>query len=482
MDEQVEPLVRTDPADRASTPVTKRGTRLGRVILLLVLAAAAVGGWYWWTHRHTDSSTAATIQGGSRRSAAGPQSVGVATVGKGDIRVVINALGTVTPLATVNVKTQLNGYLTEVGFKEGQLVQKGDFLAQIDPRPYQVALEQAQGTLAHDTGLLQQAQTNLKRYQTLGRQDSIAQQQVDDQRYLVAQYTGTVQTDQAAIDAAKLNLTYARIVAPIAGRVGLRKVDPGNYVSTSDTTPIVVITQLQPMSVLFAVPEDSLPAIQAARKDSGKLSVDAYDRNNTRQLATGELTTLDNQIDTTTGTVTLRAVFDNGDTALYPNQFVNVRLLVNTLKDVIRVPVQAVQRGEPGTFVYVVGADNKVTVRKIVVGPVDGTYQLVSSGLDAGERVVTDGTDRLRDGVTVTVPAAGGRGQGQGGQGQGGQGQASDKGQRQPRGTQHARDGAAQPSDAGDTRRSSVAGQGGAPAAEQRPAAQQPAAQRPNGQ
>jgi multidrug efflux system membrane fusion protein len=382
---------------------------VGRLITtLLVLGAGLGGGWYWWSHRAAQNpGTAQNIRpgGGGRGALSAPQPVGAATVDKGDIRIILNELGTVTPLATVTVKTQLNGQLVDVGFKEGQLVNKNDFLAQIDPRPYQVTLEQTQGQLAHDQGLLQQAQTNLKRFQTLGRQDSIAQQQVDDQRFLVTQDIGLVQSDQAAVDSANLNLTYAHIIAPVAGKVGLRQVDPGNYVQTSDTSGIVVITQMQPISVIFSVPEDNLPDIIQQLHSGNSLAVEAYDRANTRKLATGQLGTLDNQIDTTTGTLKLRAIFANPDEMLYPNQFVNARLLVSTMQAVVRVPVAAVQRGEPGTFVYVINANNTVSVRPVKVGPVDDGYQAVLSDLQPGDRVVVDGTDRLRDGATVTVPA-----------------------------------------------------------------------------
>ncbi len=413
MDEQVgPPQARTDPARPSPATPQESRSRVGRLLWLLLILAVGAGGWFWWAH-HTSLAPGTAQTAAPAGSQLPPQPVGAATIDKGDIRVILNELGTVTPLATVIVKTQLNGPLTEVGFKEGQVVQKGDFLAQIDPRPYQVTLEQTQGQLAHDQGLLQQAQTNLKRYQTLGRQDSIAQQQVDDQKFLVAQYTGTVQTDQAAIDSAKLNLAYAHIIAPVAGQVGLRQVDPGNYVQTSDTSGIVVITQMQPISVVFSVPEDNLPDIIQQRASGRTLTVEAYDRANTHLLATGELTTLDNQIDTTTGTLKLRATFANPDELLYPNQFVNARLLVNTMKDTIRVPVPAVQRGEPGTFVYLISANNTVSVRPIKVGPVDGAFQAVLSGLNAGDRVVTDGTDRLRDGAAVVVPAAAGAGPGQ---------------------------------------------------------------------
>jgi multidrug efflux system membrane fusion protein len=320
----------------------------------------------------------------------------------------LNELGTVTSLDTVTIQTQINGQLQEIGFKEGQVVHKGDFLAQIDPRPYQAALEQAQGTLAHDQGLLAQAQSDLKRYETLGRRDYIAQQQLDDQRFLVQQYTGTVQTDQGTVDNAKLNLVYCHIVSPIDGVVGLRLVDLGNYVQTTSTTGLVVITQMQPISVLFTVPEDNLPDIIQRVRTGATLSVEAYDRSNTHHLATGHLGTLDNLIDTTTGTLKLRAMFANPDEMLYPNQFVNARLLVDTMHDTVRVPVPAVQRGEPGTFVYVINPDNTVSVRPIKVGPVDDGYQAVLSGLKSGERVVTDGTDRLRDGAQVSLPAQNG--------------------------------------------------------------------------
>ena len=415
MDERVDRTeADVEPAPLSRETRVTRPPRLRRLVIPVVLVAAGLGiGWYWWAHRAPQpASRGATAQ-------AAPQPVGAATIDKGDIRIVLNELGTVTPLATVTVKTQINGQLVDVAFKEGQVVKKGDFLAQIDPRPFQVTLEQAQGQLAHDQGLLQQAQTNLKRFQTLGRQDSIAQQQVDDQRYLVAQDIGTVQSDQAQVDSANLNLTYCHIVSPIEGQIGLRQVDAGNYVQTSDANGVVVITQMQPISVIFSVPEDNLPDIIQRLHTGATLSVEAYDRANVRKLATGQLGTLDNQIDTTTGTLKLRAMFDNPDELLYPNQFVNARLLVNTMQDTVRVPVPAVQRGEPGTFVYVINANNTVSVRPVKLGPTDGGYAAVLSGLQPGDRVVTDGTDRLRDGAAVTVPAPGqatGQGQGRAGQ------------------------------------------------------------------
>jgi multidrug efflux system membrane fusion protein len=399
MDERVdrpEPQLEPAPLSRESPAVRRHSRVRGVIVFLILLGLAAGGGWYFW-HRHTTA-------GAARTAKTPPQPVGAATVDKGDIRILLNELGTVTSLGMVTITTQISGQLTEVAFTEGQLVKKGDFLAQIDPRPYQAALDQAIGTLARDQGLLDQARTNLKRFQTLGKQDSIAQQQVDDQRFLVAQDTGTVQTDQGTVDNARLNLAYCHIVSPVDGQVGLRLVDPGNYVQASSTTGIVTITQMQPISVLFSVPEDNLPDIIQRVRSGATLGVEAYDRANVRLLATGRLGTLDNQIDTTTGTVKLRALFDNPDEMLYPNQFVNARLLVNTMKDTIRVPVQAVQRGEPGTYAYVIDAANTVSVRPLKVGPTDGGFMAVLSGLQPGEKVVTDGTDRLRDGAAVTVP------------------------------------------------------------------------------
>jgi membrane fusion protein, multidrug efflux system len=430
MDERVDrPGPHLDPAPLSRQTRVARRSRLRVGFIWLVLVASVAGiGWYLWTHHQ-----AAPSGGQGRAGQAPPQPVGAATIDKGDIRIMLNELGTVTSLDTVTVLTQISGQLTEVAYKESQVVKKGDFLVQIDPRPYQAALEQAQGTLAHDQGLLDQAKADLQRFVTLGRQDSIAQQQLDDQRYLVQQYTGTVLTDQGTVDNAKLNLAYCHIVSPIDGQVGLRLVDAGNYVQTSGTTGLVVITQMQPISVLFSVPEDNLPDIIQRWRSGATLTVEAYDRANSRLLATGQLATLDNQIDTTTGTLKLRALFANPDELLLPNQFVNARLLVNTMQNTIRVPVPAVQRGEPGTYVYVINANNTVSVRPVKLGPTDGGYSAVLSGLQPGEKVVTDGTDRLRDGASVTVPPPGqGRGQGQG-QGQS-RGQSQGQGRGQSRG------------------------------------------------
>ena len=336
------------------------------------------------------------------------QTVGAATVATGNIREIVNALGTVTPIATVTVQTQINGQLTDVGFTEGQLVKKGDFLAQIDARPYEILKEQYEGQLAHDEGLLAQAQMDLTRYQTLAQQNSIAKQQAEDQVFIVQQYKGSVQQDQGLVDSEALNIAYCHIVSPVTGRVGLRLVDPGNYVQTTSSTGIAVITQLQPITVIFSIPEDDLPEIMPQLNAGTPLTVTAYDRANLHQLATGKVSAVDNQIDTTTGTVKVRAQFDNADNALFPNQFVNARLLVKTLQNVVTVPTSAIQRGSPGAYVYVINADSTVSVRQIKTGAVDGDFTAVRSGLAAGERVVIDGTDRLRDGLRVSV-AAGGR-------------------------------------------------------------------------
>jgi membrane fusion protein, multidrug efflux system len=351
----------------------------------------------WFVH--------ARAQQASKTTGRGPASVPVVTapVERGDLPIVLNALGTVTPLATVTVKTQIAGRLVSLGFQEGQLVKAGDFLAQIDPRPYQIALEQAQAQLVRDTALLNDARIDLARYRTLAAQDSIPRQQLDTQEYLVHQYEGTVRADEASVDSARLNLEYCHIVAPLGGRVGLRQVDQGNYVQTSDPNGIVVITQLQPISVIFTLPEDNVPAVVARLAAGATLPVTAYDRALTTKLATGTLLTVDNQIDTTTGTVRLRAQFDNRDNRLFPNQFVTALLLVDTLKSTAIAPSAAIQRGAPGVFVYVVNDQRVVNLRPVKLGPTDGQRVAVASGLNPGDQVVVDGADKLRDGAKVTL-------------------------------------------------------------------------------
>ena len=395
------PQIDTRPTPMSRWPAVVRKSRLRRAIVLLLLLLLAAGA-AWWLARPAPQTAGRARPG--RTAEAPPQPVGAETIATGDIRIILNELGTVTPLANVTVKTQINGQLVDVGFQEGQMVKKGDFLAQIDPRPYQVALEQAEATLAKDQAVLYQAQADLARYQLLAKQNSIALQQAENQRFVVSQDQAATQVDQAQIDSAKLNLTYAHITAPVSGRVGLRQVDPGNYVQTSDANGLVVLTQIEPISIIFTVTEDNLPAVMKRLHAGAKLPVEAYDRSNTTLLATGELASVDNQVNTTTGTVNMRANFANAEDALYPNQFVNARLLVDTLHDVVRVPVAAVQQGAPGSYVYVINADSTVSVRPVKLGPTDGSYEQVLSGLNAGERVVTDGTDRLRDGQKVTIP------------------------------------------------------------------------------
>ena len=351
--------------------------------------------------------------GGGRRAGGGPNSavaVTVASVASGDIEVRIPALGTVTPLATVTVRPQVSGILTKIAFQEGQLVKAGQFLAEIDPRPYQAALEQANGNLRRDQALLADAKLDLTRFEELIKEDSVAQQQLDTQRALVDQYIGTLESDRAAVKTAQINLEYTHIGSPVSGRVGLRQVDQGNYVTPGDTNGIVVVTELQPISAIFAVPEDNVNTLMKQMQASVALTAEAYDRGNSSKIAEGTVKTVDNQIDTTTGTIKLRAVFDNKDGLLFANQFVNIQLVVNVLHDQIVMPGAAVHRGAPdgvvSTFVYLVNtADSTVSVRPITLGVIDGERVAVTKGLEAGDVVVTEGGDRLRDGATVLLPA-----------------------------------------------------------------------------
>lgn len=364
---------------------------------MIFLALLAVAAGLWWQRLPAEQPAP------SPNRAAQPASVGAATVETGNINVTVSALGTVTSLATVTVKTQISGQLVLVNFTEGQDVKKGDLLAQIDQRPFQAALAQAQGQQARDEALLKGAQVDLKRYQGLAAQNAVPRQTLDTQVALVAQYQGTVEADKAMVQAATVNLDFSSIRSPIDGRVGLRQVDIGNFVTPGDPAGIVVITQIQPISVLFTVPEDQLQAIVQRMRQGAKLPVTAYDRSGTTKLDEGVVDTFDSQIDPTTGTIKLRASFPNTDRNLYPNQFVNIELLLNEHKDVTVMPTAAIQRGVPGTFVYLVNADNTVSVRKINLGVIDGLRTEVLSGLAPGDRVVVDGADRLRDGATVSL-------------------------------------------------------------------------------
>lgn len=398
------------PALGTSTPPERRNRF--RAVLIVALVALVLVGLVLMIRRTPYSAPANLARPGRGTGGPGgqrdPMPVTVATAAIGDIEVRIPALGTVTPLATVTVRTQISGILQKIDFAEGQMVRQGEVIAEIDPRPYEAAVEQMEGNLKRDQALLADAKLDLKRYEGLVKEDSIAVQQLDTQRALVDQYQGTIQSDQGQLKTAQVNLIYTRIVSPVNGRVGLRQVDQGNYVTPGDANGIVVINQVQPISVIFPIPEDNVPALTQQLRNGGTLEVDAFDRTNSAKLAQGKLLTLDNQIDITTGTIKLRALFDNVDGALFPNQFVNVQLLQEVLKQQIIMPNSAVRRGAPNgvvtTFVYAVKPDDTVEVRPIKLGVVDGDRAAVIAGLAAGDVVVTEGGDRLRDGAEVTLP------------------------------------------------------------------------------
>ncbi len=388
------------------TPVRRR-----RLLLILVLVAV-LAGIAWIVFK--PAKPAAGARG--PRGPGGPAAmmnmaipVKVEAARSQDIEIVLRALGTVTAYNTVVVRSQVSGELVKVAFTEGQTVQAGELLAQVDPRPYEVALAQALGQQQQNLAQLENARRDLKRYQTLLKQDSIARQQLDTQAALVRQYEGVVKSDQAAVDSARLNLTYSNITAPISGRLGLRQVDQGNLVSSSDANGLVVITQTEPIAVVFSLPETQLPQVLAQLRAGRQPVVQAYDRSDTQLVASGVLETVDNQIDVATGTVKLKARFENADQALFPNQFVNVHLLVETRPDVTAIPVAAVQQGSIGSYVFLVQADDTVEVRPLELGAINGAWVAVNKGLQHGERVVVEGTDRLRAGskVQVSRPAAG---------------------------------------------------------------------------
>lgn len=333
----------------------------------------------------------------------GPAPVDAATAVKGNIGVYVTGLGAVTPIYTVTVKTQINGQLMQVLYKEGDMVKKGDTLAEIDPRPYQAQLTQYEGQLIRDQANLDNARVDQKRYEDLIKTDAVTEQQLATQIATVKSDEGIVKNDQGLIDAAKVNLIYCHITAPITGRIGLRLVDPGNFVQTTDTTGLLVITQLQPISVIFTISEDQLPPVFAKQRAGQTLQVDAFNRNNTQKISSGTLTTIDNEIDQTTGTVKLRATFDNPHLELFPNQFVNARLLEEEKRGVVLVPTAAVQRSSENTFVYVVKPDSTVTVRQVKVGTSDDNNTEIVSGIQPGEVVVLSGVDKLQEGSQVTV-------------------------------------------------------------------------------
>jgi multidrug efflux system membrane fusion protein len=411
----------TDSNEHPGSAKKNRRRWLWFVIIILV----AGGSFALWKKQQKPAAPAAGKPNGKGQGQSFPTPVFVAAARKGDMNVYLSGLGSVAPLNNVTVKSRIDGQLMEVHYREGQNVSKGSLLATIDGRPFQVQLSQAEGQMARDREQLNNARIDLERYRTLWKQDSIPRQQLDTQEALVRQYEGAVKIDQGQIDSAKLQLTYSRITAPISGRIGLRQVDPGNMVRAADTGGLLTITQVQPIAVVFPLPEDSLPQVLHKMK-SGKLGVEAFDREMKLKLASGELTTLDNQIDPTTGTVKLKATFANRDNELFPNQFVNARLLVDVKKDAVIVPSAAVQRSPQGAFVYLLNSDKTVSMRLVKTGVSQGGETAIVEGLAVGEQVVVDGAERLRDGSKVEVKERdqvntphGPRGQG-GGKGPGG--------------------------------------------------------------
>lgn len=385
-----------------AAPVFSR--RIVKILLPVVVVVLLVGLVRW--------RQAAADNG--KRDRHPPQVVTVTQVATRDMALHLMALGTVTPNNTVTVRSRVDGQLMRLNFAEGQQVKAGQLLAELDARPFQAQVEQARGQLAHDEALLQNAQLDLTRYRTLLEQNSIAEQQVATQQALVRQYRGTVAADRGTLANARLQLTYTRITAPVSGRVGLKQVDMGNIVHASDTNGVVVITEMQPSSVVFAIPADRLDEVLPALNAGRTLPVEAWDRDNRTRLADGQLMTADNQVDTATGTVKLKARFANRDNALFPNQFVNVRLQTTVRQGARVIPTAALQRGTPGSFVYLVKPDNTVSLRVVTPGPAEGDWQIVEQGLKPGDRVVLSGVDRLRDGARVVVAGAGGGGQAHG--------------------------------------------------------------------
>ena len=396
---------------RVSTPprpISQRGRWIGSVIAIVGLAL--LGGLAWYLTHPPKTPTAGAGPGGPGGPGGGGRggaasTVGIARAKQADIPVLIEALGTVTPAANVTVRPQVSGVLTQVLFKEGQMVKKGELLATIAPQSFEMALSQAQGARVRDEAQLEAARVTLVRYQTLLQQDSIARQDVDTQAALVKQLEGTVTIDRANEGTASLSLGYARIVAPVAGRVGLRPVDAGNYIGAGDTNGVAVITQVAPIDIVFSIPQDRVPEVQKRLAEGAQLPVTALDRTRTVQLDSGTFSTLDNSVDTSTGTVKAKARFANAAGSLFPNQFVNVRLLLRTITSAVVVPVTALRHGPSGDFVYVLKEDRTVALRKVTRGEASVEFVAITNGLEAGEPVVTEGGDRLKDGAKVQTAA-----------------------------------------------------------------------------
>ncbi|QUG75121.1 MdtA/MuxA family multidrug efflux RND transporter periplasmic adaptor subunit [Erwinia sp. E602] len=394
----------------------KKQRRVPLIPLAIIIAALIGGGVYWW-HQHGAESSAPAASageqgqrgkgaGGGRRGAGGGTAAPVqaAVAREQSVPQYLSGLGTVTAAGTATVRSRVEGDLLALHFTEGQEVKAGQLLAEIDPRPYQVALTQAQGQLAKDQATLANARRDLARYEKLAKTSLVSQQELDTQRALVSETLGTIKADEGSVASAQLNLSYSRVTAPIAGRVGLKQVDVGNYISSGDTTGIVVITQTHPIDLIFTLPESDIASVLSAQK-SGEVRVEAWDRSNTRLLTSGRLLSLDNQIDTTTGTVKVKARFDNQDDTLFPNQFVNARLQASTLENAIVIPPAGLQMGSEGHFVWVVNGEGKVSKKAVTAGFQDSEKAVITDGLNAGEQVVTDGIDRLTEGAKVEVVA-----------------------------------------------------------------------------
>jgi multidrug efflux system membrane fusion protein len=399
-------------AETADATVATRHSRMEAApksrwwIVLIVLAVAAAGWWFFHSRGAHDGSATVAAPGNGNSGPGNPAGnapvpVVVASAHRGDLPVYLNGLGTVNAFNTVTVRSRVDGQIVRINFTEGQYVNAGDSLIEIDPRPFVVQREQAEGQLAKDQAQLKNAEIDYQRYQLLFKEGVIPKQQLDTQQAMVGQFEGAIKTDQAQIDNAKLQITYSHITSPISGRVGLRLVDIGNIIHATDTGGLLVITQLQPIAVIFTLPQDHLPEVLAKMRSGKPLGVEAYDRDNTTRIAAGKLLTIDNQIDTTTGTYKLKAVFDNAKNELFPNQFVNMHLLIDTKKNVVVVPNTAILRGPQGTYVFAVDADNKVKVKSITLAESNAGMAGISSGLAEGDVVVVDGQDKLQNGSKV---------------------------------------------------------------------------------